>query len=432
MASDKIQAQQSNPVLVVTNPLHFEYVALESDVRLIASLQGPVPLFEFNVSDRIEYFDCPNTIQALVASASAIPKYNDAAYVVWKPLDTRLPILGNRFDDVSVLERKAFIREQLPTDLFPPYTIIRPGDPIRIDELKAMLGSEKVVIQVDYSTGGMGTFIVDSAEAWEACKHRADLGQPLVVSAFADGVPRAIQCYFDGQAAYHTGLWNKDLVGINGVIHPTQFSTQYSGAILETMPAYADEKFKIISAEVISVLDSVGFRGVFGMDIIANDEDKTISLVEINPRFTAVSSLYAAAMRARGLDVDFMTLDIMNRLGNNVSMPEKHTVTLSDPLFYLKLQNTANEDKIVSTQIRYGLLNGDNEFIEQKLSLARLGQKELCILPEVAAGAFVKPGKRVFSIIGQGDPTILGGGAMLQNNVRERIDRVRSDFLRDA
>jgi len=45
-----------------------------------------------------------------------------------------------------------------------------------------------------------------------------------------------------------------------------------------------------------------GYRGIFGMDIVIEDDTDKVYLIEINPRVTAVSHVYATAMHAVAAD----------------------------------------------------------------------------------------------------------------------------------
>ena len=370
-------------------------------------------------------YDVPNTIEDIIKADGM-----RGHYITWKATSLLQPedSLMYDYDLTHSLECKAALRRLLDAELFPEFCIIAPheADRLTYQALVNELGTDALVVQEDFSTGGKGTYFVYNAQQLTATLHQADLSQPLVISRKVQGESMGVQCFIGGGQVYYAPWWHKDLVAIDGVSKATPGATRYCGAEISNIPVEYQAKLTGLIDVVGKCLVRLGYKGVFGIDLVVADGD--IYLIEVNPRFTAVSQLYASAMRAAGYGTDFMTEAVKQCLGLDDACVEFATKKeLGMPLSYLKLQNIENHGIKLSPRLQLGLYR-DGSLDGGKYEVADLGSSEdVIVIPEADLTDVHEPGRRIFSIIFKGEAVLDGE---LLPEVLSRLERLRSDFVR--
>lgn len=425
---------QSKPVLAVTNPLHYVYYRQRHAIAAIASTHGIMQEYAqpLGFTEAVQLYDVANGPQALIDADND----SGAAYISWKPVLTSATVLGNAYEKVHRLEQKSIIREVLPKELFPDFVIVDTKDveALMYDQLISQLKGEDLVLQIDDSTGGKGTFFVSDQASFDQI-HPAliDAAQPIVASHRIFGTSRALQCLLIDGKLYITPWWHRDLVGIEGVcdLH-SPHATRYAGAVLENIPDTFRQPAQALAVAVANALNKQGYQGIFGIDIVVDEQAERAHLIEVNPRFTAVSHLYATAMRAVGYQTDFLTAHVENLLQDQVLGLDDLQIfrPLTDTYYYLKFQNTSARSVSMSEDCKLGVHNESGDFVRFGWGIDALqAEGEVVIIPEVARPSVRQPGERIFSVIGTGEPLQEGALSPL---LRRQLQRWSERFLRPA
>ena len=442
MRCSRVLPQKNNPTLVVTNPLHYTYFFRDGNV-LPAIGSGKCTLSKDYWSELcgdtpIQLYPVENRLEKIIAAHEEAKNGANADYVTWKAVDMPLSFLGNPFSLRDTLERKATIRSLLDPALFPEFKIVEVGSVDKKDyaTLADMVNSERMVIQVDYSTGGRGTYFIDSEADFLVVRDdimTANQTQRLVVSKRVAGSSFAIQCFVADGNVQRMNWWHRDLVAVEGVYNNLlsgaalqSVATKYCGAVLQNIPTEYLDQVEALTQKVGTVLVAQGWRGIFGMDFVVDDASDKIYLIEINPRFTAVSHVYATAMRAVGCATDFMTEQVKGLIGKEATSFQNMDASLPNVYFYLKLQNTRSTPVRLRKSCRLGVYrnftNKSSGFGIEDLK----NEDDIVVIPEGDVAAVYAPGDRTYGIIGIGEPT--DNGNVLNSQTKDLIHRLRQTF----
>lgn len=423
-----------SPVFAASNPLHFAYYnSAHPGVPTIGSRSGLLQDYaeQLGFVHDVQLYKVANTPQALVEADAR----SDRAYVAWRPVDTSLKVLGNNYQLTHALESKVRIRQTLPAQLFSTFVVLPPAElqNLQYSTLKSRLGTDIFVLQIDISTGGTGTYIVtDEHDFKEVLPELLASGQPIVASKFITGTSRGVQAIMVNGKVRINPWWHKDLVGLPDICDMTQPGSRYCGAVLQNIPEFYRTAIKELVAEIEESLAKTGYEGIFGLDIIADDTTGKVTLIELNARFTAVSNLYATAMRAVGYGTDFMTVHVANLLANETAeqLPEKLDVLLPNDYFYFKLQNKTQNSVVLSDVAQLGVYDSHDEYVRFGWGIDALREgTDLVVIPQTAHQIVRKPGDRTFSIIGVGDPN---EGVAVDSAIKDRIAALNHKFLKAA
>lgn len=409
----------SRPVFLVTNPLHYLYYLQDnrSEVKCVGSSRGPVAdvLDDFTALKSSSLYDVASSPEALVG-ADADP---DASYISWRPFRSSIGrLLGAKIDVTRTIENKANIRQILQRDVFPRFLVLSVAE-IKdrgYGQLLRQLATKKLVLQVPDSTGGKGTYFIADVETFRRTISQlpSDAGQ-MVVSAHVDGVARGLQCLVLNGKVFSTPWWHVDLVDVEGVcVSDSPNATRYCGAVVDNVPEHSVAEVKEIISKVGKSIYNSGFEGVFGIDIVVDNDSKRIFVIEVNARFTAVSALYASIMRSMGSDCDYMTAYLRHSLGEPVQYETtklcRFNAQLKSEYYYLKLQNTALWPVQLNAKCRLGVYSQKVAFCHSGWGVESLdNDSQLLVIPEAKRGVVRQPGERVFSVVGRGNPIKRGG-----------------------
>ncbi|MES2971219.1 MAG: ATP-grasp domain-containing protein [Patescibacteria group bacterium] len=427
--------KQNNPVLVVTNPLHYAYYSLSHNLPAIGSFSGLVADSgsELGFAGNIRLYDVPNNVDALIEAHISDDGHN-SQYITWKPPIKPHSILGNLAKLAHDLERKSVIRSLLPKELFPPFKIVAPEDlnNLEFEMITQELKAESLVVQIDFSTGGKGTFFVANKSQLDALKLQLKAAQQsIVISKRINGTSRGLQVLAAKEQVSSTAWWHQDLLNIHGVYnHKAQSASRYCGAVLENIPDKYQHKISNLITQVGSKMLEQGYFGVFGIDIVVDEESGQVYLIEVNPRFTAVSHLYASAMRATGYRTDFLTCHVKGLVGTVDPEILELSVMRSLPgsYYYLKIQNTLNQDVKLNPDCRLGIYDEKGTYQKFGFGIDALGSdQQIVVIPEVSHSHVIVPGRRAFSLIGRGNP--LTANNQLSDKIVSRINQLQAQFL---
>ncbi len=150
--------ENKQPVIVATNPLHYTYFCRQHpEISVVGSKKGLIADYAslLGMSNNLTLFDCANNIEELTKRARQKFKNTSPAFLTWKPLSLESSIARK-------LEQKTYLRRLLPPGTFPEFRIVKPEhlSLVVIEQLKQELDAEVLVAQIDFSTGGKGTFVV--------------------------------------------------------------------------------------------------------------------------------------------------------------------------------------------------------------------------------------------------------------------------------
>jgi hypothetical protein len=394
-------------VLLVTNPLHYQYLLNDfwpESLYVVASKNGVAATSYDASAPRVVLVDGHTGLPELYeASHQLFP--DTAKFFSWKTFAANTKPLGNSYEQVHDLENKVAVRSLLPAELFPDHVIVPADSRPKLTELQVTLRTPKIVVQAAVSTGGVGTFIVnDEVQYQEALQTNAVTNQELAISAFVAGQAYGLQCFFDGQRLIYPNYWHRDLVGIHGVYNEKSYTTKYCGAVIENTPTQFADQLQHIVTEVEKALQKNGYFGIIGLDLVVGD-DGQIYLIELNPRFTAVSHVYATLFRAVGLSEDFMSAQLKGLLGEQIQEDFEQWPTLTNQYYYIKLQNTSNYDQVVLSECRLGTYDQQLVYKNARFGVDGLtSASDIVLIPEVKPDKVIVPGARHISIIGSGMP----------------------------
>ncbi len=172
--------------------------------------------------------------------------------------------------------------------------------PIRYDR------NLRFIVQAPVSSGGSGTFILDSKNA-DYLLSSLDKKSKYLVSVYHS---RNISVNM------HAVIYDNRVVCLPGSIQiirevPTENKLLYKGAdffAYKTIPLYLREEFRRQVMIVAEILRNNGYRGVCGIDAIIHD--KRVNILEVNGRFQASTELLNRSLLANGQKtVQEMNLD---------------------------------------------------------------------------------------------------------------------------
>lgn len=433
-----MRPQKSKPTLVITNPLNYVYFFRSG---------GMLPVIgssRFTLSKKywhelcgeasIQLYPVANRLETIIEAHEKTGNGTNADYITGKAVNLPYSFLGNSFASRNSLERKASIRSLLEPDLFPEFEIVEAGGLATKEyaDLTAAVHADQIVIQIDFSTGGSGTYFIESESGYLAIRdHLVETNQTqrLVVSKRIQGLSFAVQCFLGGQSLNLTNWWHRDLVGLDGVcnnlLSESAGAIRYSGAVLQNIPSKYLKSVKMLAEKVGSVIAAQGYRGIFGVDIVVEHTTDRLYLIEVNPRVTAVSHIYAGAMHATGCETDFLTEGLKELIGQEASAFRNVTAPLPNDYFYLKLQNIHSKPIRLNNSCKLGVYQ-DQIYRRFGFGVEELKREnEIIVIPEGDVSSPFAPGERTFSIVGVGDPTNDGS---LTPHAQEMIASLRESF----
>lgn len=184
----------------------------------------------------------------------------------------------NRILEDKISQNKFFSDHNLNT----PTSIITNISLTSYFNLKQDLGNE-MVIQMDRSHTGMGTFFVDSEDTFKDIQNKLS-GNVVKISKKIEGESYTVNGCVTQKGVYVAGLQYqitgiKELTSGKGSTVGNDFS--YANKLSEDIK----EKIYNLTQEIGEIIKGMGYIGLFGLDLVV--EDKNVYLIEINARQTA-------------------------------------------------------------------------------------------------------------------------------------------------
>lgn len=293
------------------------------------------------------------------------------------------------------LENKLFSR-----DFFQKHQLLIP--PSEIDDLHTanyqkyvnLFGSE-LVVQFDRGWFGNHTFFVHNKDEWDQLA-TTYTNRPVKIAHLVNGVTLTNNAVVSEQRVWQTYPFLQ--------INETQFDetplARYQGSTIgnswmaepgQIVTSFVADKIATYTEKIGLEINKQGFNGFFGLDFIVDDQD-TVYVQEINPRFTAsaqmISQLENQEFGSSLLYKHFETFGLLPTIQtplNAYCQPLKANRVVA--------RHTETTPFLIEHQLNSGLYqighDGTYTFQRPAYSLDEITQKDQCLI------FFVKSGREV-------------------------------------
>lgn len=279
--------------------------------------------FRFNYNkDYLPWNDYVNRI-----AKELISQYSDCAFVLYEAVEAdsfceeiqqRIKY-KNEAHILSLLNNKFSMRRWV-RDLVPslPYILIY-GEDINLKYLQSVFpGYDSFVIQSEYSSGGIGTWLYNEHTETNANTRFFPEQKYSVTPYLEKNIPTNITVV----------IYRDDIVLLNPSVQLMKTNNnnfEYSGADFITynfLPDKLKEKLLNYTKIICRKMQDVGYRGVCGIDFIFT-KDK-VYFMETNPRFQSSTFLLNKAFNDNGMNISVQQLHV------NSFLEEKNTFKIPD------------------------------------------------------------------------------------------------------
>lgn len=160
-------------------------------------------------------------------------------------------------------------------------------------KVKKALKAKKLVVQKPHGMAGNNTFFINTEKEWR--KLSVTIGaNPLVkVSPYLDGMPYTVNCFLSATGKVSVSY---PMLQITGDENFTRYPGGTSGVDMTGVEKFKKSflsKLTKIAENIAKTMHKTEFWGWFGVDFLVDQDDLTV--LEINPRFTASISLFTQA-----------------------------------------------------------------------------------------------------------------------------------------
>ncbi len=244
------------------------------------------------------------------------------------------------------------------------------------------LGSTSLVVQKPRGMAGNSTYFVHTEADWQ--RLAAEVGtNPLVkISPYYQGQPYTVNCVLNATGCYHS----YPMYQITGDRRFTRYPGGTCGIDMTGARQFSSqflEKLTQIIQVIGRELEKSGFGGWFGLDFLVGSDDE-ITIIEINPRFTASISLFSQA-QYRAFSASFWQLALDRTLAKSIT---------AQPLPYtsLILRNVSDQDVVIHQQFVSGIYaenNGQFALVKETVWLADLESSQHYLVIAKDAGTSI-------------------------------------------
>ena len=258
-----------------------------------------------------------------------ISQYDNCAFVLYeaieadsfcKEIQQRIKY-KNENHILSLLNNKFSMRRWV-RDLVPslPYTLLY-GEDINLNYLQSVFpGYDSFVIQSEYSSGGIGTWLYNRQTATNVDNNILPEQKYSVTPYFEKNIPTNITVV----------IYCDDIVFLNPSVQlmkTNKNNFEYSGADFITYNFFPDnlkEKLLNYTEIICRKMQNVGYRGVCGIDFIFTKDQ--VYFMETNPRFQSSTFLLNKAFDDKGMNISVQQLHINSFLQkkNTFNIPDTH------------------------------------------------------------------------------------------------------------
>lgn len=231
-------------------------------------------------------------------------------------------IIGNNLYELKMKMGKVGFREILKElGLEPIPGKIEIFSKMRYKPLKKMYN--RFVVQVPGTSGGKGTYFINSEEDFETMKkivaEKYGDGR-AVITKFIEGPSPSLTCCVTRHGVLYTNL-QYQFLDIPEVLNPHIGSGVFSGHEWETarFPKNIREEAYEYADKIGEYMRKKGYRGIFGIDMIIDKNERHIYPVECN--FRLLGSFPTITMiQTINNELPFLALHILEFLGEDYSM----------------------------------------------------------------------------------------------------------------
>jgi len=281
-------------------------------------------------------------------------------------------------------------------------------------ELLSDLGSQPIV-QFNRGHTGLGTFRFESEKQWEELQKKFPKRE-VKVSRWYEGEAYTVnaivvrnnelgmrnQVGANGRSPVRIGSISKQLTGIPGCTDNPYATVGNDWSEGAKLPDEMKNKICSCARTIGSTLGERGYRGMFGIDVIATSEGRVV-LIEINPRQPASATMESQLQKERG-EGSMMEWHVRALLGN-----EELGITNNVPksvngfqLFFRNVENHPVRLKDEFTPGRYKISEQGIEFVEKAISVVEIQKGEVFAF-SVSKNETVKPGGELLRIQAKND-----------------------------
>jgi hypothetical protein len=446
-----IEYNRATPIGVVsTDPYNYlVYDNLFDDFKIISEIKQDwlldLPL-KAEVAGLGRTKQYGNSVSKLLRSPKFIKFFkNDRKrkFVMYAPVDppykiNPLAYLMNSPTIAHAYENKRYFRDEF-SDLIrmPEYEIRYMSE---LDKAAAFKDLQQkygwFMLQDEESSGSKGTYAIKSADDYvEAIKllKKYSRGRTIVVSKFIKGQAASIQVCVTKYGIFSGGV-QQQLIDSKYLGNSTlEGANKWGGG--EVGGDYPDiiyHQTQEIASVVGSELASHGYKGIFGIDLIINNENEVYA-IEINARLTGYSHLISDPQMQNG-KIPFMLLHALE-LGN---YPYKVTDTTmlpsssryKKPASLIIINNPLDADLILKHYIKPGVYRqvGDKvEFVKPGFTLNALsGEDTMLIMSRHGKREIVERGRRILKVMKYGKTMAKSGD--LNAKGRATVAAIKNTF----
>ncbi len=247
-------------------------------------------------------------------------------------------------------------------------------------------GNEKFILQFNHSHSGEGTVLISSEKDLEKIKNKFPKREARITK------------YIKGISFTNNNVVTKDDILIGGINYQItglepftnlEFATVGNdwGVVKDILDKEQIIEYKKIAKEVGKKLQKDGWRGAYGIDIVAEEDTKKLFLIEINARQPASTSYESQLQREIGgdiatfeahllalldLSVDEDLLELKNGSqillkNNDLNTDLNHCLIENlekEGLKVIEYENKKKNSDLLRMQSRESIMEGHKEFSE--------------------------------------------------------------------
>lgn len=224
----------------------------------------------------------------------------------------------------------------------PPFSAVTGSECSHFNLKSIFPNCNKFVVQNNYSSGGIGSFIIEEKNIYKLNPCEIYLASPLLENCYSVNVNMIIGQ--KEQLVFPVSIQ---------IIEPNKSPFIFRGSdfiAAQKMPKYIIDKINNCAYKIGEKLAVIGYRGICGIDFIVQDKD--VYFIEINPRFQGSSFLINRALMERDLPSLYELNDAAFH-GNSLFPQKIELKSLEVNYSYYKLKR----DKLPSSKIVQEYLN---------------------------------------------------------------------------
>ncbi|HEY5713781.1 MAG TPA: ATP-grasp domain-containing protein [Candidatus Gracilibacteria bacterium] len=163
----------------------------------------------------------------------------------------------------------------------------------------------KFVIQYSFnpqgynSSGGRDTFVIDNITQFREVRN-LNYNTPARISKFIHGVELGVHAVATNRGTIVTDCYLQAI----GIPELTDNQSMFCGIDFtssQALPASVNQQVKTITKKIGESLYKYGYKGVFGVDFLLENQTNKVYVLEINPRFTAATNMMSFLLQKQDL-----------------------------------------------------------------------------------------------------------------------------------